>query len=272
MNNVIYQVDAFTRDSFKGNPAGVYISDKPRSEEWMRGMAREMNLSETAFLVPAGGKGEFNLRWFTPAVEVDLCGHATLGSAHILWEQGYLDKNTEARFNTRSGLLTARLTDGGWIALDFPTKQVEPAEIPDGLLEGLHISAPKFVGSNKMDYLVELDDEEQVRNLTPDHSHLRRVKLRGVMVTARSSSPEFDFVSRFFAPGAGIDEDPVTGSAHTALTQYWAKKLGKKELTAYQASARGGILKVVDNGSRVEIRGQALTVFKAELAPQLAAD
>ena len=272
MNTEIYQVDAFTRESFKGNPAGVYISDQPRSEEWMRGMAREMNLSETAFLVPGDEKGEFSLRWFTPAVEVDLCGHATLGSAHILWEQGYLDKNTEARFNTRSGLLTARLTDGDWIALDFPAKQVTPVEIPDGLLEGLHITTPKFIGSNKMDYLVEVDDEEQVRGLTPDHSQLRRVKLRGVMVTARSSSPEFDFVSRFFAPGAGVDEDPVTGSAHTGLTPYWAKKLGKKEMTAYQASARGGVLKVVDNGDRVEIRGQALTVFKADLAPQLAED
>jgi PhzF family phenazine biosynthesis protein len=272
MNNTIYQVDAFTRQSFKGNPAGVYISEKARSEEWMRGMAREMNLSETAFLVPTGANGEYDLRWFTPAVEVDLCGHATLGSAHILCEQGFLDKNTEARFNTRSGLLTARWMDGGWIALDFPTKQVEPAEIPDGLLEGLRITEPKFVGSNKMDYLVEVDTDEQVRNITPDHSQLRRVKLRGVMVTAKSSSPDFDFVSRFFAPGAGIDEDPVTGSAHTALTPYWAKKLGKKEMTAYQASARGGVLQVVDNGSRVELRGQALTVFKAELAPQLVSD
>ncbi len=272
MNNVIYQVNAFTRNSFKGNPAGVYISDKPRSEEWMRGMAREMNLSETAFLVPTGEKGEFNLRWFTPKVEVSLCGHATLSSAHILWEQGYLDKQTDARFHTLSGLLTARLTDGGWIVLDFPAKSMELAATPEGLLESLKISEAKFVGLNKTNYLVEVDNEETVRNLTPDHSKLRSVNLRSVVVTARSSTPDFDFVSRFFAPGAGIDEDPVTGSSHTGLTPYWAKKLGKKEMTAYQASARGGILKVVDNGSRVEIHGQALTVFKAELAPQLMAD
>jgi PhzF family phenazine biosynthesis protein len=272
MNDLIYQVDAFTRESFKGNPAGVFISDSPRPEDWMRGMAREMNLSETAFLVPTGEKGEYNLRWFTPAVEVDLCGHATLASAHILWEQGYLNNNSEARFHTRSGLLTAHLSDGGWIVLDFPAKLVEPVVIPDGLLEGLHIFAPKFVGSNKMDYLVEVDDEETVRKMAPDHTQLRRVNLRGVIVTAKSSHPEYDFVSRFFAPGAGIDEDPVTGSAHTALTPYWAKKLGKKEMTACQASARGGILKVVDNGSRVEIQGQALTVFKAQLTPQLTSD
>jgi PhzF family phenazine biosynthesis protein len=272
MNNIIYQVDAFTRESFKGNPAGVYISDKPRSEEWMRGMAREMNLSETAFLVPTGEKGEFNLRWFTPKVEVSLCGHATLSSAHILWEQGYLDKQSEALFHTLSGLLTARLTSDGWIVLDFPAKLMEPSATPEGLLESLQISEPKFVGLNKLSYLVEVDDEETVRNLAPDHGKLRRVNLRSVVVTARSSTPEYDFVSRFFAPGVGIDEDPVTGSAHTALTPYWAKKLGKKEMTAYQASARGGILKVVDNSSRVEIHGQALTVFKAELSPQLTED
>src|SRR5512133_1952894 len=164
MPDFIYQVDAFTGEAFKGNPAGVYISLKPRNETWMRLMAREMNLSETAFLVPMDDEKEgWSLRWFTPAVEVDLCGHATLASAHILWEQGYLRSDEEAKFHTRSGLLTARLLDGDWIALNFPSKQVEPADIPVGLLEGLKISTPRFVGSNKMDYLVELDDEEQVR-------------------------------------------------------------------------------------------------------------
>lgn len=267
MNDYIYQVDAFTDEAFKGNPAGVYISLKPRSETWMRLMAREMNLSETAFLVPMDDEKEgWSLRWFTPAVEVDLCGHATLASAHILWEQGYLRSDEEAKFHTRSGLLSARLLDGDWIALNFPSKQVEPADVPVGLLEGLKISNPKFVGSNKMDYLVELDDEEQVRELKPDHSQLKRVNLRGVMVTARSLSGDIDFVSRFFAPGAGVDEDPVTGSSHTALTPYWSKKLGKKEMTAYQTSARGGIMKVIDLGERVELRGQAVTVFTAELS------
>lgn len=266
MRNVIYQVDAFTETPFKGNPAGVYISPKPRSEEWMRNMAREMNLSETAFLSRREIEEEgYSLRWFTPAVEVDLCGHATLASAHILWEQGFLRSDEEARFHTRSGLLTARLLKEDWISLDFPVKKVEAVKIPAGLLEGLHVSKPLFVGSNKMDYLVELDSEEQVRALNPDHSQLKKVELRGVMVTARSSSNDYDFVSRFFAPGAGVDEDPVTGSSHTALTPYWSQKLGKKEMTAYQASARGGILRVVDRGERVEIRGKAVTVFIAEM-------
>jgi PhzF family phenazine biosynthesis protein len=273
MHNVIYQVDAFTSMPFKGNPAAVYISPKPQSDIWMRNMAREMNLSETAFLVPLDDRDRgYSLRWFTPAVEVDLCGHATLASAHILWEQGFLHPDSEARFQTRSGQLTARLLDKDWISLDFPVKNVEPAEIPDGLLDGLHISTPCFVGSNKMDYLVELDNEEQVRQLKPDHSQLKKVNLRGVIVTAKSSSVEYDFVSRFFAPGAGVDEDPVTGSSHTALTPYWSNKLGKKEMTAYQASDRGGVLQLVDRGDRVEICGKAVTVFTAELAPQSLAE
>lgn len=273
MHNIIYQVDAFTEIPFKGNPAGVYISPKPRAEEWMRNMAREMNLSETAFLSPREVEEEgYSLRWFTPAVEVDLCGHATLASAHILWEQGFLRSDEEARFYTRSGLLTARLLSDDWIALNFPAKQVEPAETPAGLLEGLHVTNPLFVGSNKMDYLVELDSEEKVCELKPDHSQLKRVDIRGVIVTARASSGNYDFVSRFFAPGAGVDEDPVTGSAHTALTPYWSKKLGKKEMSAFQASARGGHLLVVDCGGRVEIRGKAVTVFTAEMDSSLTKD
>lgn len=266
MPEVIYQVDAFTAIPFKGNPAGVFISEKPRDEDWMRQLAREMNLSETAFLVPAEKYEDgYSLRWFTPTVEVDLCGHATLASAHILWQEGFLPRDQEARFQTRSGLLTARFCEGGWIALNFPVKKVEPAPAPDGLLEGLKIASARYIGLNKMDYLVELDNEDQVRSLQPDHSALRKVQVRGVMVTARASSSEFDFVSRFFAPGSGIDEDPVTGSSHTALTPYWSAKLGKKEMTACQASARGGVLKVVDLGERVELRGQAVTIFKAEL-------
>ncbi|NLF52189.1 MAG: PhzF family phenazine biosynthesis protein [Leptolinea sp.] len=266
MRNMIYQVDAFTGVPFKGNPAGVYISFSSQPEDWMRMMAREMNLSETAFLSRRAIESEgYDLRWFTPKVEVDLCGHATLASAHILWEQGFLGVEEEARFHTRSGILTARLLDDDWISMDFPVKRVEPADVPDGLMEGLNINAARFVGSNKMDYLVELDNEEQVRQLEPDHSRLKKVNLRGVIVTARASSSEYDFVSRFFAPGAGVDEDPVTGSSHTALTPYWSKKLGKKEMIAYQASARGGMIRVVDRDERVELRGQAVTVFMAEI-------
>jgi PhzF family phenazine biosynthesis protein len=230
----------------------------------MRKTAMEMNLSETAFLVPT--EDGYSLRWFTPAVEVDLCGHATLASAHILWEQGFIRPDEQARFQTRSGLLTARLTSDDWISLDFPAKIVEVAAAPQGLFAGLHIDAARFVGSNKMDYLVEVDSEELVRIMTPDHSLLRKVGLRGVIVTARAQSHDYDFVSRFFAPGAGIDEDPVTGSAHTALTPYWAEKLDKNEMVAYQASARGGMLKVADRCGRVEICGQAITIFTAELS------
>ncbi len=270
MHNVIYQVDAFTEEPFKGNPAGVYISKTPRDETWMRGMAMEMNLSETAFLSRMENEEDgYSLRWFTPKVEVDLCGHATLASAHILWEQGFLRVDEEAKFHTRSGLLTARLVEDDWISLDFPTKHAEPAEPPAGLLEGLHVTAPRFVGCNKMDYLVEVDTEDEVRNMSPDHSRLKQVNIRGVIVTARGTGGEFDFISRFFAPGAGVEEDPVTGSSHTALTPYWSKKLGKKEMKAYQASARGGMLRVVDRGERVELRGQAVTVFMAELSPML---
>lgn len=272
MRNMIYQVDSFTEVPFKGNPAGVYISFSPQPEEWMRMMAREMNLSETAFVSRRDIESEgYDLRWFTPTVEVDLCGHATLASAHILWEQGFISVQEEAQFHTRSGILTARLLEGDWISMDFPAKKVEPADPPEGLMEGLHVKSARYVGCNKMDYLVELDSEEQVRQLDPDHSRLKKVNLRGVIVTTRSSSSEYDFVSRFFAPGAGIDEDPVTGASHTALTPYWSKLLGKKEMTAYQASARGGMLHVADRGERVEIRGQAVTVFTAEINPSASA-
>lgn len=270
MYNTIYQVDAFSEKPFKGNPAGVYISKAPRDETWMRGMAMEMNLSETAFLSSMENEADgYSLRWFTPKVEVDLCGHATLASAHILWDQGFLHADKAAKFHTRSGLLTARLGDDDWISLDFPAKFAEPAEPPAGLLEGLHVTAPCFVGCNKMDYLVEVDTEEEVRNMSPDHTLLKQIKIRGVIVTARGITSGFDFISRFFAPGAGIEEDPVTGSAHTALTPYWSKKLGKKEMKAYQASTRGGVLHVVDRGERVELRGQTVTVFKAELSSLL---
>jgi PhzF family phenazine biosynthesis protein len=258
----IVQVDAFTLRPFAGNPAAVCVLQEPRAEQWMRDVAREMNLSETAFLVAR--EDGYNLRWFTPAVEVDLCGHATLASAHVLWEDGHVPEGRQARFHTRSGLLTAERR-GDWIELDFPVKIAVPAEAPAELLPALGVAAAKFVGRNAFDYLVEVDSEETVRALSPDHSRLRQVPVRGVMVTARSSRPEFDFVSRFFAPGSGIDEDPVTGSAHTALGPYWAGILGKREFTAFQASARGGVVKVRLQGDRVFLGGQAVTVMAGEL-------
>jgi PhzF family phenazine biosynthesis protein len=256
------QVDAFTNKPFSGNPAAVCVLPQPVPDEWMRNVAREMNLSETAFLTPQDGG--FQLRWFTPAVEVDLCGHATVASAHVLWEDGHLPANRQARFHTRSGLLLADRR-GDWIELDFPAKVVAPAPAPAELLPALGVARAVFVGKNVFDYLVEVDSEETLKALSPDHSTLRKVPVRGVIVTARSDSGEFDFVSRFFAPGAGVDEDPVTGSAHCALGPYWSERLGKSEFTAFQASARGGVVRVKLAGDRVLLGGQAVTVMTADL-------
>jgi len=255
----LLQIDAFTDAPFKGNPAAVCILDRERDAAWMQNVAKEMNLSETAFLLHH--VDGFSLRWFTPAVEVDLCGHATLASAHALWEERILE--TEARFHTRSGLLTAT-QNGEWIELDFPVKPEQPAEPPPLLLEALGAKAT-YVGRNQFDYLVEVASDEELRALNPDHVRLRTIPVRGVIVTARSSDPRFDFVSRFFAPGSGVDEDPVTGSAHCALTPYWAKKLGKNEMTAFQASRRGGGVRVRLAGDRVKLGGRAVTVFRGEL-------
>jgi predicted PhzF superfamily epimerase YddE/YHI9 len=255
----LLQIDAFTAEAFKGNPAAVCLLDHEREAEWMQNVAAEMNLSETAFLLPRDDG--FSLRWFTPSVEVDLCGHATLASAHALWEERVVDG--EARFHTRSGLLTANRT-GEWIELDFPAKPEQPADPPPLLLESLGANAT-YIGRNVFDYLVEVASEDEVRALDPDHAKLRTIPVRGVIVTARSSSNEFDFVSRFFAPGSGVDEDPVTGSAHCALTPYWAKKLGKTEMTAFQASRRGGVVRVRLEGDRVKLGGRAVTVFRGDL-------
>jgi PhzF family phenazine biosynthesis protein len=257
----ITQVDAFTDRPFAGNPAAVCILKEAVDEQWMQTVAREMNLSETAFLYRH--EGDFNLRWFTPSVEVALCGHATLASAHVLWEDGHLAPTQQARFQTKSGLLTAELK-GDWIELDFPAVRVESANPPPGLVEALGVRA-RYVGKNEFDYLVEAESEEAVRNATPDHTRLRQVQTRGVILTSRSASPQFDFVSRFFAPGSGIDEDPVTGSAHCALGPYWEKCLQKAEFVAYQASARGGVVRVRVEGSRINLAGQAVTVLRGEL-------
>jgi PhzF family phenazine biosynthesis protein len=220
-----------------------------------------MNLSETAFLTPADDG--YRLRWFTPAVEVDLCGHATIASAHVLWEDGHLPPGVQARFHTRSGLLLADKR-GEWIELDLPVTHTEPVDAPPGLLEALGTEA-QLVAKNKFDYLVHVASEGILRSLTPDHTRLRKIPVRGVIVTTRSETPEFDFVSRFFAPGSGVDEDPVTGSAHCALGPYWSKQLGKQQLTAYQASSRGGVVRVHVKGSRVILGGQAVTVLRGEL-------
>jgi PhzF family phenazine biosynthesis protein len=261
MGLMIYQVDAFTDKPFRGNPAGVCVLKETANETWMQLVAREMNLSETAFLVPV--EDGFNLRWFTPVAEVELCGHGTLASAHLLYESGILQVDEQVCFHTLSGVLKAAKV-GDFIELDFPSTPAKACESPPGLLEALGAEAI-FVGKNKFDYLVEVDQKADLRCLEPDFGALKELGTRGVMVTSISDVPEYDFISRFFAPGVGIDEDPVTGSAHTCLGPYWQTKLGKDEMVAYQASARGGVVHVRVAPDRVYLQGQAVTVFKAEM-------
>ncbi len=264
----IYQVDAFTSRPYKGNPAGVCVLQELRDEEWMLNVAGEMNLSETAFLHPhrdAFNLG-FNLRWFTPQVEVDLCGHATLASAHILWETERLSDDQKAVFYTRSGTLTAQKS-GDWIEMDFPSQPAEPVKPPVELLDVLGMDfEPTYTGRTPFDYFIEVEKEDTVLNLRPDFSALSGVNTRGVVVTARSTDPHYDFVSRFFAPGVGINEDPVTGSAHCSLGPYWSDLLDKEDLIGYQASHRGGVVRVrVDATHRVKLGGQAVTVLDGEI-------
>jgi len=257
----IFQVDAFTEKPFSGNPAAVCILPGPYRPTWMQNVAEEMNLSETAFLYKE--EDGFQLRWFTPAVEVDLCGHATLASAHILWETGLLNPQEQAKFYTRSGLLTAEMKEGQ-IELNFPANPDEPAIAPPGLFEALGIT-PQYVGRSKFDYIIEVDSEESVRNVQPDFTLLKTVPVRGISVTSLASSPGYDFVSRFFAPRVGINEDPVTGSVHCTLGPFWSKKLGKNEFIAYQASERGGVLRIRVAGDRVYLGGRAVTILRGEL-------
>jgi predicted PhzF superfamily epimerase YddE/YHI9 len=257
----ITQVDAFTDRPFAGNPAAVCILPAPADAGWMQNVAREMNLSETAFL--ARRHDGFDLRWFTPAVEVDLCGHATLASAHVLWQDGHLPPGTQARFHTKSGLLAADRR-GKWIELDFPATRADPAPAPPGLVEAMRCT-PRFVGRSRFDYLLEVDGEETVRSVRPDFGALAQVDARGAIVTSRAATDGYDFVSRFFAPRAGVPEDPVTGSAHCALAPYWSGKLGKPALVGYQASARGGVVRTRLAGDRVILGGQAVTVLRGEL-------
>lgn len=259
----LFHVDAFTEAPFAGNPAAVCLLTEPRDDLWMQNVAREMNLSETAFLLSQ--ENSYSLRWFTPTVEVDLCGHATLASAHILWTQGLLPSSEQARFQTRSGLLTAERSDQ-LIELNFPALSLLPAVAPVALCRALGVE-PIYVQKFGTRYLIEVADESAVRALRPDFTALRTMDERGVVVTSRTASGDHDFVSRYFAPWVGIDEDPVTGSVHCALTPYWAAQLGKQELVAYQASARGGLLYVRLEGDRVVLGGHAVTIAKGELCP-----
>ena len=268
----VYQVDAFASQPFEGNPAAVCLldnwptSDWP-SDHWLQSFAAEMNLSETAFLRRVdGGEDEYHLRWFTPALEVDLCGHATLASAHVLWTEGQGESKSALRFQTRSGTLTATAGEQGEIQLDFPAQTAEAMEPPAGMLAALGVDSPQFVGRNAADWLVRVDDESAVRGLRPDFVRLRETPARGIIATAQSDQgADYDFVSRFFAPAAGIDEDPVTGSAHCCLAPYWAQQLDSPNLTGFQASPRGGRVRTQLRGDRVILGGTAVTVLRGAL-------
>ena len=257
-----WQVDAFTDQPFKGNAAAVCLLDRAASADWMQAVAAEMNLSETAFVRPVDDR--YELRWFTPQVEVDLCGHATLAASHSLWSANLVGADTPIEFTTKSGVLTCIQRDG-WTEMNFPALPAAKKPPHAGLLEALGIERPRFTGMTKFDTLVELESPDAVRTLQPDFRALAEVPTRGVIVTARSEEPSFDFVSRFFAPRVGIDEDPVTGSAHCCLAPYWSDQLGKQAMLAHQASKRGGVLRLTLQDNRVLIGGQACTIWQGEL-------
>ncbi|WZO99917.1 PhzF family phenazine biosynthesis protein [Isosphaeraceae bacterium EP7] len=264
MRQRIVQVDAFTDRPFRGNPAAVCVVATQATGRWMQRVAAEMNLSETAFLHSEGEPGTYRLRWFTPMVEVDLCGHATLASAHVLWEEGHLHVGQPARFLTRSGTLNAT-HHGDWIRLDFPSVVSTAEALPEGLAEALG-ARPTWSGRAGDDWLIEVDSAESLLALNPDQALLKDIPARGFLVTAAGDGQNEDFVSRFFAPAVGIAEDPVTGSAHCALAPYWSAKLGKTRMTGRQISARGGVVRVELRGDRVDLEGQAVTVFAGELS------
>lgn len=258
----LHLIDAFAEGPGTGNPAGVVLLAEERDAVWMQGVAMEMNQAETAFLRPQGG--DFSLRWFTPFDEVDLCGHATLASAHLLWEGRHLAPDATARFHTRSGLLTATRDDNGWITLDFPAIASQPVAGPADLAESLGVT-PRSINLGDFDLLVELAHADAVRDLLPNLGAIARWPFRGVLVTAAGDQPGVDFVSRCFFPALGVPEDPVTGSAHCALAVFWAARLRRDTLTGWQASRRGGMVRCRVRGERVELSGRAVTTLRGEL-------
>ena len=261
MPTPLLHVDAFADGPFRGNPAAVCLLDVARSAEWMQALAAELNLPATVFVEDR--RGPFGVRWFSPVAELALCGHGTLAAAHVLWETARLPRAAPARFATRSGELAAVSRDG-WIALEMPAEIATAASPPVGLLEAIGVKA-RWVGRNRLDYVIEVDDEAAVRAVAPDLAALGGIETRGVIVTARASSPGVDFVSRFFAPRAGIPEDAVTGSAHCCLAPLWASRLGTSRVTARQLSMRGGVVRAEVDADRVILSGQAVTVVRGEL-------
>jgi PhzF family phenazine biosynthesis protein len=254
----LFIVDSFTEEKFKGNPAAVAICDRKLNEFEYQNVAAEMNLSETAFLFKRND-GEYDLRWFTPEEEVNLCGHGTLAASHILWEKGYEKKETSLSFHTLSGLLSAS-NDKDWITLDFPSQPLSESEGDKFLFEAIPGEIEKIM-EDDLSYVVVMKNEAQIKNMTPDFDLLYKTRKKEVIVTARSDNSDFDFISRFFGPAIGIKEDPVTGSAHCYLAPYWSEILGNKDLTGYQASQRGGYIRCTVHGERVLLKGKACTVL-----------
>jgi PhzF family phenazine biosynthesis protein len=259
----ILQVDSFTAAPFRGNPAAVCLLQEEPNESWMQSVAEEMNLSETAFVVPRPG-GEFSIRWFTPTVEVPLCGHATLAAAHALWEEKAVAPGAPILFRAKTGTLGAR-READWICLDFPAIPVEEMADPPALSDALGCEPVEVQWSRLPAYVAVLASEDAVRGLEPSVATLRGIGEGTCIVTAASETGDFDFVSRFFAPGLGIDEDPVTGAAHCTLGPFWARRTGKNELTGHQVSRRGGIVRVRVRGDRLDLLGQAVTVMRGEM-------
>ncbi len=261
MQAELHLVDAFTHAPFRGNVAGVCIPDGPADDAWMQQVAAELKHSETAFLFPEGSG--YRLRWFTPVKEIELCGHATLAAASVLYETGRVPEGRQIVFETLSGKLTA-WREGDWISMDFPAEPPKTSMAIPGLGQALGIE-PLYTGRNRFDILVELPLADDVCSLEPDMDALSLIKARGIIVTAASDLPHFDFVSRFFAPAVGVPEDPVTGSAHCCLAPYWGEKLGKTEMTGFQCSGRGGSVRVKRAGDRVILSGNAVQVFSGKL-------
>ncbi|AKP47042.1 MULTISPECIES: PhzF family phenazine biosynthesis protein [Bacillus] len=257
----IFLINAFTDQPFAGNAAAVCFLPESKDAGWMQKVAKEIHLPTTAFIKHTNGK--FSLRWFTPSMEIPLCGHGTLASAYVLWEMGYIKAENPVSFSTKSGVLTATVKNG-WIELDFPSAPDHEINAPDRLIQALGV-VPKYVGKNQLDYIVEVESDDVVKNLIPDIDSIAQLPIRGVIVTSRSSSGRFDFISRLFSPAQGIVEDAVTGSAHCCLGPYWKRRLNKDEFIAYQASARGGMIKVKMANNRVLLSGKAVTVIKGEL-------
>lgn len=259
---IIYQVDAFTSEAFRGNPAGVCILEKEMPDEWMQNIAAEMNLSETAFITQR--KDDYGIRFFTPASEIPLCGHATLSSAHIMFETGIVNKNDAIAFSSKAGILKIRYSDSR-VIMNFPAYDLVQAEIPQNLCNYNVITPVEYYRTAHGWVFLLYRSEEEVLKLSPDFGALKNSEYGDMIVTAPSSDPRYDFCVRCFAPALGIDEDPVTGSAHCALVPFWHKKSGKMEFISHQVSKRGGILNVSLHGDRVEIAGEAVTIFRAEL-------